>query len=534
MYRSFHCLLLTLFACLLSISGSAQTLAYEADFTTVESGSDEYVLMKDDNSGYPDWLFSNCYAAPKGYILVGSSSGIGSFTTAELGLHGNASVILEIKRGGTGSANSLFTASITGNGSLRKSEFIVTDKSNYCGFALYIKDGQPNTRITISTKEAGKTLMVKSVKAYNVGDAIFYESFNNSNGHSGNDGVFVPSGKAFITGDYDNPGTTSNAVLKEDRCAYLGSKSSSYYTTPAMNVSVIDNRAVLSFRMAGTKDYVFTENLTVSCTGDEMLNPASFTAEKEKWNTYYSVVDKITESTKFKFTTSFSFLDDVKVSAIPANLDEAKDNMIYVTAYAGQTADVQLIRKLTEKVWCPLCLPFDVTKEALETATGTTCELRTLTDVTDGVFIFDKAETIAAGTPFLVKVPTTVINPIFTGVTIQNVAAKTLDYGTYKFVGTYSPVDLETNGTNLFLDVDGNLVKPTSVNRMNGLRAYFVVPLKSQARIAFSSDETIVVDKPIRRAINVKEDIYNLSGRKTSSTHRRGVRILKAKKYYAN
>lgn len=370
-------------------------------------------------------------------------------------------------------------------------------------------------------------------------DIIFYESFDKIKGKGGNDGSFTP-GDALGSGNaslLDNPtGASYDRILRGYQCIYIGMKSLYYYTTPKMGAGS-DEKAILSFRILATKNYIPSENLTVSCIGGGSLNQSDFDAEKEKWVDYWTVLNGMSSDSRLDFRCSYCFIDEIKVSVVPSNLDEAKDNMIYITLNADQTRTVQLIRTLTPNIWCPLCLPFDVTKELMEETTGKTCELCTLSSIDDGVFKFEIASTtIAAGTPFLVRVNETVINPEFTGVTIVNTPAATATASTddYKFVGTYSPVDLETNGTNLFLATDGELYIPASTsgdNRLAGLRAYFVVPPTANTARVMIPETTSNISSLREESPSSSHELYDLRGQRVNNPNHKGIYIHKGKRF---
>lgn len=212
----------------------------------------------------------------------------------------------------------------------------------------------------------------------------------------------------------------------------------------------------------------------------------------------------MTNETVITFSNSRYNLDNIMLTPIPTELNEGVNNTTYIKGHAGQTTDVTLGRTLTADVWCPLCLPFDVSPTSFATAVGVAAELRTLTSVSDGVFAFDVVEaetTIAAGTPFLVKVTKQVTNPTFANVTVVNTPAEAVPAkpanSDYQFVGTYSPVNLNTDGTHLFLGTDGKLYKPGTTagyNHMNGLRAYFQIPAAALGtRISLPDDETTAI-----------------------------------------
>jgi hypothetical protein len=254
------------------------------------------------------------------------------------------------------------------------------------------------------------------------------------------------------------------------------------------------------------------------------------------WQDYSVVLTNMSSSTVLTFGGWDINLDDVMLTPIPSDLDQNSDNSAYIKGNAGQVRDVQLQRILTPNVWCPLCLPFDVTPESMATALVTSCELNTLASVSDGIFTFNTVSdaTISAGTPFLVKTTAQVENPTFSGVTIKNVEAQEDGNETYKFVGTYSPVYLETNGSELFLGTDGDLYKPGTgegYNRLGGLRAYFRVPTGAKARVMFNDVDGIETLSMPQIEVGDKKT-YDLQGRPVvkGQTQRKHLIIEKGRK----
>jgi hypothetical protein len=174
----------------------------------------------------------------------------------------------------------------------------------------------------------------------------------------------------------------------------------------------------------------------------------------------------------------------------------------------------------------------------MATVFNTTCELSVLSeiDTSRGDFKFNSVDgesTIAAGTPFLIRTAASVVNPTFTDVTIKNADPVTYMEGKYQFVGIYSPTYLKTDGTNLFLGIDGSLYKPDldeGHNRLGGMRAYFVVPETASARVVFDEEQVVTgID-------NVEEEqgstvSFDLMGHPVSGKSPRGIIINKGRKW---
>ena len=141
---------------------------------------------------------------------------------------------------------------------------------------------------------------------------------------------------------------------------------------------------------------------------------------------------------------------------------------------------------------------------------------------------------IEAGTPFIVKVKETVANPRFRNAVIKDVEARRVtaeDAPGYAFVGAFSPVTLDTNGTNLFLGKDGKLYYPTAEgNNMDGLRAYFVVPHESTSRICIDGEEQDAVTA-VAVGRTAMTRVTDLQGRQLREGNlRRGIYIRDGRK----
>ena len=522
----------------------AQVLVSETDFSGLKSASDDPVALGTTLPDYPDWEFMRCYKIKAGGLFVGDSNNPGSFTSAPLGIEGNANIILEVKRSSSG--NATIEATLSGGGTLSSVVSKTIDKSSYYHIVYYVKDGTPSTRLTI-TGTAGK-FYVNNMRVYNIGDVVFYESFDYMNNPYGAD-VFRYRDLASI-GDCDNSEVTElNEIYQATGNIYFCYSSESRKSAyKILRLPVEDNSDVLlSFKVSrygGSAD----GKVSFSCSDDTQIsafNIQGVYSEKIEENTRFLECDfsesfkwydckvglnGICSSTELTIKGYIVNLDEVLVR--PACiLDEKENNDNKVSALST----VLLIRTLTPNIWCPLCLPFDVTQSQMEVATGTTCELRTLSDVIDGVFMFNKTTSVSAGTPFLVKVNTEVENPVFTGVTIVDTSADIATGSTagYSFVGTYSPVPLNTDGTHLFLDKEGNLCQPgteAGYNRLNGLRAYFVVPSNTSEARVFISDTSAEVSR-ISNTSTARHNTYDLYGRQIDASYSKGLHIRNGRKY---
>lgn len=524
----------------------AQTTIISQVFHSLYEGTGYYTSMED-IEGFDDWNFDNCYALPNNFMQIGSGSNPyipGSVTTPSLGTYGN--VILLIKTERINNIAASFRVSVIGDGSVSASDYTVKEGTYYRPSSILIKGCTPSTRIKIESTY-GK-FYLQTMKIYDIADAVFYESFNYMEYNNSDEFAYDNNIDA-------DPSLCDNYIGVEFTKTKVANKKIHFAGAGSYEMPTIDvedgSKALLTFKIAQISS-MSKHRISLESTGEVMMtdfnstNTESLESSKrqeldnvlKRWQDYSIILHNINSSSILTISGFNIFLDDIKLTPIPSGLDQSKDNTTYITANAGQERNVTLTRSITPNVWCPLCLPFDVTSSLMRTAMGETCELRTLDHIntSTGIFTFNNINentTIEAGTPFLVKTTIQVINPTFTGVIISNTPASTISEGNYQFVGNYSPVNLETDGTNLFLGTDGNLYQPdteTGYNRLGGLRAYFVVPEKNNARVTILDEPAETTSIQLSR--NAKEQCYyDFQGRKREATHYTpNLRILNGKK----
>ena len=242
-------------------------------------------------------------------------------------------------------------------------------------------------------------------------------------------------------------------------------------------------------------------------------------------------------------SNNFMAIDDVSITidaGTTINIDEANNNNSTIEANNGKIVNVATSRTLTGNIWNTLCLPYNVTKATMVQALGEDqdIQMRTYSSYADGVMNFTSVEdntTITAGTPFLLKLNTTVENPTFSSVTVSNTAAQTVTHDNVSFVGTYSSTPLATDGTNLFITTDGTLAIPTTDgNTMNGMRAYISVPesmkfTANEVRLATNDEATAVQSVAmVSQQQQEKPSIYALTGQRRQHLQK-GLNIINGK-----
>ena len=178
-----------------------------------------------------------------------------------------------------------------------------------------------------------------------------------------------------------------------------------------------------------------------------------------------------------KYETGALYLYFIEVASVLSDQQKLQTQRIKF----GETYSYQVQRTFASDHWNTICLPFDVSQDALKEAMGKNCALREFNKKVDNnVLKFDNADAIQAGVPYLIKPVRDVVNPIFSNVTyVKNIQPKAIEdtNGQFAFVGTFDPVNLSVDGSELFLLANGNLAKPKSEeeSEMYGMRAYFKI-----------------------------------------------------------
>ncbi len=194
-----------------------------------------------------------------------------------------------------------------------------------------------------------------------------------------------------------------------------------------------------------------------------------------------------------------------------------------------QNVTVRLVRTLSASNWNTFAIPFNIPDfngrvRKYEHAEGTTM-----------VFVDDYIE---AGKPYLVKPDESIVNPVFTNVTLSATPPQNVEdvEGGYSFNAIYSPTNIySADRTNRFLKTDGYLYYPTDedAGRLKGMRAYFVVP-EGASNIKVNPDGTATAIDDLVIMNDLRDNkVYDVSGRMVSSDLRnlpRGIYIVNGKK----
>ena len=185
---------------------------------------------------------------------------------------------------------------------------------------------------------------------------------------------------------------------------------------------------------------------------------------------------------------------------------------------------VRLKRTLKANQWNTFCIPMDL--PGLEGL-----ELRKFSEVNGNVMHFENRYDIEAGMPYLAKPIEDFVDPVLDDVTLSSQSARNVGDNDFEFKATYSPMELETDKTELFLTSSGKLAYPSSESKatIKGLRAYFKVPAGADARLNIDGIDTSLelVNDVQCSSFNIQ--YYDLQGRKVSNPAK-GIYISNHKK----
>lgn len=151
---------------------------------------------------------------------------------------------------------------------------------------------------------------------------------------------------------------------------------------------------------------------------------------------------------------------------------------------------------------------------------------------------FKSVENLEAGVPYLIKPNKTLDSLLFENVKIDMATNPTKRIGNdgYFMQGTYQAIELNPDGTNLFLGDNNTFFRPSeNDHRMKGTRVYFIIPRKAVGKVLSYDTETIVdgiVDVEVNSQSN-SQKVYNINGVYVGSSLKNltpGVYIVDGKK----
>ena len=228
----------------------------------------------------------------------------------------------------------------------------------------------------------------------------------------------------------------------------------------------------------------------------------------------------------------------VKEIEVTNLMDDKSENAEYIKQNIKQKDNiVQLNRTISKDYWNTFCVPFNLTSTQIKETLGSV-QIKEFTGGVDGTnMIFRDVAEIKAGIPYIIKPTITKEKPIFKYIEFTAETPETISTinGEYSFIGTYSPTEIKTDGTELFLGDGDALFKPTPTgNKIFGNRAYFRIPNKvnnAEQKYSIIDKTTANISIPTTKKIEV-DQIYTIDGRKLYPTSilKPGIYIKNGKK----
>ena len=283
------------------------------------------------------------------------------------------------------------------------------------------------------------------------------------------------------------------------------------------------------------------------CIGDKQTSATKKDFQSNLISFYFDNINS-----KGELELKIAFNDNIKNFIVIRDIEivnEIGEQTNNATAIANnkdiKDNSIQINRTLSKDYWNTFCLPFDVNEDSVKLLLNNP-ELKDFSGKIDGTTMkFRDAKEIKAGIPYIIKPSKDVVNPTFRNVIVTEIEPKIITdkSGNYSFIGTYSPTELKTDGTELFLGDKDYLYKPFANDKtINGMRAFFRIKNNtSQARQSqynIAIDETTFISLPNISITppTTKEKIYTLDGRQVRSTHnlKAGIYIKNGKKLYVS
>lgn len=277
------------------------------------------------------------------------------------------------------------------------------------------------------------------------------------------------------------------------------------------------------------------------------IGDVSFQAEKKNilsgnyagnWFIYYP--NAVSGSIDILLKTKGELKNYIIVKEIEVTnlMDDKSENAEYIKQNIKQKDNiVQLNRTISKDYWNTFCVPFNLTSTQIKETLGSV-QIKEFTGGVDGTnMIFRDVAEIKAGIPYIIKPTITKEKPIFKYIEFTAETPETISTinGEYSFIGTYSPTEIKTDGTELFLGDGDALFKPTPTgNKIFGNRAYFRIPNKvnnAEQKYSIIDKTTANISIPTTKKIEV-DQIYTIDGRKLYPTSilKPGIYIKNGKK----
>lgn len=197
-------------------------------------------------------------------------------------------------------------------------------------------------------------------------------------------------------------------------------------------------------------------------------------------------------------------------------------------------ADVTLTRTLKGGQWNGFSLPFSLSADQIA-ASLPNVAIKQYASAADNEITLEDATEIVAGDPYLVKpVSDDIVNPVFTGVAVENPDEAVKGDGDYKLAAHLYNTTLLTDGSVAYVSTNDSSIKKLTSGGIKGLRSYFQLPTKGNGVKALvlkfdNATEVETIDNVPFAIDNEADAVFDISGRRVSKAHK-GLYIQNGKK----
>ena len=300
--------------------------------------------------------------------------------------------------------------------------------------------------------------------------------------------------------------------------------------------------AILTINAA--KGYLITK---ITMTGNRFLQ-LSLNDNNGTWNNERQTGEWLGSSSSVSFTNlgnsddgnavSYYTINIEYVAVKPVTLDESQNNAETISGNADKTVNVNLTRTLKADVWNTFCVPFDVTVADSPLEGATIKQIASVTEKDDGAVInfVDAPATLEAGTAYLVRTTTAIVNPTFNGVTVKNVTPTNCSGNEkYQLIGIYSPLNIDASlyGKVFGINNQDKLAKVKENTSIKGMRAYFLLANSATAAKLNFGGELTGIDAVDNGEAVMTGKVYNLNGQYVGNSLeglKKGVYVVNGKK----
>lgn len=196
-------------------------------------------------------------------------------------------------------------------------------------------------------------------------------------------------------------------------------------------------------------------------------------------------------------------------------------------------ADVTLTRTLKGGQWNGFSLPFSLSADQIA-ASLPNVAIKQYASAADNEITLEDATEIVAGDPYLVKpVSDDIVNPVFTGVAVENPDEAVKGDGDYKLAAHLYNTALPTDGSVAYVSTNDSSIKKLTSGGIKGLRSYFQIPTSNGVKALVlkfdNATEVETIDNLPFTVDNEADAVFDISGRRVSKAHK-GLYIQNGKK----